>query len=315
MRGVSILQRSVWNRSAPVACPAHYGWRNARAVLLLTTLSMLLIGPFQTAHGSAADSLATAENAQLPGLNKAVALRASQAVVGSTLGEYVLLDREGKPVRLSSFRGKPLLVSLVYTGCFSVCPTGTRTLHESVAVLQNRFGLHRFNVVSIGFNQPADSPQALKAFAAQQRISLPDWEFLSPAPAIVASLTRELGFSYVETAAGFDHVLQVTIVDAGGRIVRQVYGEQIGVDQLSEPLSQLLMGVPVANDTRLADLIDRVRILCSVYDPATGTYRVDYGLVIMLAGGATFLVAMLWFFLLEWRTHRRLRRAARLAMR
>jgi protein SCO1/2 len=51
----------------------------------------------------------------------------------------------------------------------------------------------------------------------------------------------------------------------------------------------------------LADLIDRVRILCSVYDPKSGTYRADYTLYFMIAGGATFFIAMLWFALSEWR--------------
>ena len=48
------------------------------------------------------------------------ALRASQAVIGKTIGDFTLLDREGRPVRLSSYRGKPLLVSFIYTGCFQV---------------------------------------------------------------------------------------------------------------------------------------------------------------------------------------------------
>jgi protein SCO1/2 len=251
---------------------------------------------------------AGAEPASRIALDQAAALRDSQAVLGSQPGDYTLLDREGRPVRLASYRGKPLLVSFIYTGCFTVCPTSTRMLNEAVTTLQERFGASQFNVVSIGFNQPADSPQALKAFAAQNRITLPNWEFLSPHPAIVAPLTRDFGFSYAATAAGFDHLLQLSILDGEGRIVRQVYGDRLGAAQLGEPLKQLLAGAPLAQDAGLSGLIDRVRILCSVYDPATGTYRVDYGLAIMVAGGITFALSMAWFFLAEWRTQRRLRR-------
>ncbi len=244
-----------------------------------------------------------------PALEQADALRVSQAALGSAPADYTLLDREGRPVRLSGYRGKPLLVSFIYTGCFTVCPTGTRMLDDAVAGLQDRFGTGQFNVVSIGFNQPADSPQALKAFAAQNRINRPNWDFLSPHASIVEPLTRDFGFRYVATAAGFDHVLQLTILDAEGRIVRQVYGDRLGANQLGEPLKRLLAGAPLADGAGLSDLIDRVRILCSVYDPATGTYRVDYGLAIMVAGGITFALAMGWFFLSEWRTQRRARRA------
>lgn len=267
-------------------------------------LAALFAGFVHGPPGLAADR----ESASGPGLDSAAALRDSQAVLGSRPADYVLLDREGRPVRLEQYRGKPLLVSFIYTGCFTVCPTGTRLLNEAVSGLQDRFGTGQFNVVSIGFNQPADSPQALKAFAAQNRISLPNWEFLSPHASIVPALTRDFGFSYLATAAGFEHVLQLSILDGEGRIVRQVYGDKLSAGQLGEPLKQLLAGAPLAPGAGVADLIDRVRILCSVYDPATGTYRVDYGLAIMVAGGVTFALAMAWFFLLEWRAQRRRRR-------
>jgi uncharacterized membrane protein (DUF106 family) len=45
-----------------------------------------------------------------------------------------------------------------------------------------------------------------------------------------------------------------------------------------------------------------------VYDPRTGKYRVSYGLVLEVAGGVTFLAWIMWFFLSEWLTRRRLRR-------
>ena len=60
------------------------------------------------------------------GLDREQALRTSQAALGRKIADHTLLDREGRPVRLSSYRGKPLLVSFIYTGCFQVCPTTTR---------------------------------------------------------------------------------------------------------------------------------------------------------------------------------------------
>lgn len=248
-------------------------------------------------------------------LDPAQALRASQAVVGRTVGDYTLLDREGRPVRLASFRGRPLLVSFIYTGCFQVCPTTTRALDESVRALETRFGQRQFNVVSIGFNQPADSPQALKAFAAQQRITRSNWDFLSPPAAVVQPLAREFGFLYAPTPAGFDHVLQLTLLDTDGRIVRQVYGDRPAVDVLGDDLKRLVTGQPLAPQGRLADLVDRIRILCTVYDPETGTYRVDYSLAWEIAGGLTFILFMALYMLNEWRVRRRERRHAPLGHR
>jgi protein SCO1/2 len=248
---------------------------------------------------------------QPPGLEPSDALHTSQAVVGKAIGDHTLLDRVGRPVRLSSYRGKPLLVSFIYTGCFQVCPTSTRSLYEAVRALQKVVGADQFNVISIGFNQPADSPQALRAFALQNGIDAPNWEFLSPHASIVKALTRDFGFSYVATPAGFDHLLAVTVVDAQGRIYAQVYGERLAADELGEPLRELLRGTPMPQSLRLIDIIDRVRILCTVYDPVTGQYRYAYGLIIEIAGGVTFALAMLWFFLAEWRA-RRLSRLTRI---
>ena len=213
------------------------------------------------------------ESGASPGLDQKATLRASQAVVGNTVSDFTLLDREGRPVRLSQFRGKPLLVSFIYTGCFQVCPLTTRSLQSAVEVGRKAFGTRQFNVVSIGFNQPADSPQALKAFALQHRIDQPNWEFLSPHASIVEPLTREFGFSFVATPAGFDHVLQVTLLDAQGRIYRQIYGEALMADALDEPLKQLLTNAPVPEQISLDDLVDRVRILCTVSGWWGGTYR------------------------------------------
>ena len=244
----------------------------------------------------------------VPTLDEAEALRVSEAAIGRSVPDVTLLDRQGRPVRLASYRGKPLLVSFIYTGCFQVCPTQTRALHEAVKGLDRMLGAHQFNVVSIGFNQPSDSFQAMRAFAAQQLIDYPNWEFLSPAPTQVETLTRAFGFSYVATPAGFDHVLGVTVVDAEGRIHSQVYGDRLRADQLGGPLRQLLLDAPAPAAATLSTLVERVRILCTIYDPDTGEYRYDYKLIFEIIGGLLFFGSVAIYFLLEWRDRRRARR-------
>lgn len=263
---------------------------------MLLPLVLLGIGVGGGAQSLAAGAITT------PGLDSDTALRASQAVVGRMPDDYTLRDREGRPVQLSSYRGRPLLVSFIYTGCFHICPFSTQALHKAVSAMHRRFGDKQFNVITIGFNQPDDSPAALKAFATQQRVADPNWEFLSPQAADVAALSRDFGFTFAPTRGGFDHILQVTMVDAKGQIYRQVYGDSFTADALGEPLKQLLTGTRIVDGgVGLADLIDRVRILCSVYDPKSGAYRADYTLYFMIAGGVTFFIAMFWFALSEWR--------------
>ncbi len=250
-----------------------------------------------------------ASDSALPALNETAALRAAEAAIGRPLPDLVLLDRQGRPVRLADYRGKPLLVSFIYTGCFQVCPTQTRALLQAVQGLERTLGEHQFNIVSIGFNQPFDGPDAMRSFARQHRIEHRNWEFLSPSREAVAQLTNTFGFSYVATPAGFDHVLGVTVVDAAGRIHAQVFGDRLRADQLGEPLRQLLLlGTAPAATSTLAAVVERVRILCTVYDPETGEYRYDYKLIFELIGGALFFFSVALYLLFEWRDQRRARR-------
>ena len=233
------------------------------------------------------------------------------AVIERKSGELPQLD-EQQALRLASLAGKPLLVSFIYTGCFQVCPAQTRALHEAVRGLQRTLGDDQFKVVSIGFNQPFDSPQAMRSFARQHRIDAPNWSFLSPPKEAVEPLTRTFGFSYVATPAGFDHVLGVTVVDAQGRIHAQVFGDKLRADQLGRPLRQLLLAAPLpaAPVSTLNAMVERVRILCTVYDPDTGEYRYDWKLIYELIGGALFFGSVTVYGLLEWRSRRRARRVS-----
>ena len=245
--------------------------------------------------------------AAVPALDEREALRAGEAAIGRTVPDITLQDRQGRPVRLADYRGKPLLVSFIYTGCFQVCPTQTRALHEAVKGLDTMLGEHQFNVVSIGFNQPFDSPDAMRSFARQHRIDYANWEFLSPPRERIDILMRAFGFRAVATAAGFDHVLGVTVVAPDGRIHAQVYGDRLRADQLGGPLRQLILNAP-PQASKLSSLVERVRILCTVYDPDTGQYRYDYKLIFELIGGALFFFSVLVYLLLEWRDQRRARK-------
>lgn len=248
------------------------------------------------------------------GLDEHEALIASRAVIGSVPPDFTLLDRRERPVRLADYRGKPLLVSFIYTGCITVCPTHTRMLHEAVKGLDRMLGPHQFNIVSIGFNQPFDSPQAMRSFAAQHRIDYANWKFLSPHFKHVDELTRAYGFSLLETPAGFDHIVGVTVVDAEGRINSQVYGERVTAQALGVPLRQLILAAPPAAGglPSLDGLIERVRILCTVYDPDTGEYRYDWTLLIEIFGGLAFFVTVAVYLWRERQTQRRARAHARL---
>ncbi len=234
------------------------------------------------------------------------ALAISQRAIGTTLGDYTLIDRGGRAVRLASYRGKPLVVQFVYTGCFQACPTATKFLGRAVVEAQRTLGPDAFRVVTVGFNLPFDTREAMGEFQRKQGIDLPRWEFLAADTATVDGLARDTGFVWVPTGGGFDHLTQVTIVDGDGRVYRQVYGESFELAMLTGPLRELLADARTPPPD-LAGLLERVRILCTVYDPLTGRYRLNYGLFIEIAVGLSVVGATLWFLGSEWRRQRRAR--------
>jgi protein SCO1 len=239
-------------------------------------------------------------------LEPGATLDRSQRAIGNTVGEHGLRAGDGTPFRLSQLRGRPALVSFVYTSCSQVCPTTTRFLARAVAEADRTLGPGRFAVATIGFNHPYDTPEAMRAFAKSQGIDRRDWHFLSPEAGTVEAVTRELGFSYAASAGGFDHLTQVTVLDAQGRVVAQVYGEDFEVPMLVGPLKSLLTGSPLPEIT-LENVVERVRLLCTVYDPRTGRYRLDYRILLEIFTGSTIVLAVLGFLLREWLRNRRLR--------
>ncbi|MCG6876438.1 MAG: SCO family protein [Betaproteobacteria bacterium] len=237
------------------------------------------------------------------------ALQFSQSVIGKPIGDYAFRDRTGKPVRLADYRGKPLVVSFVYTGCFSACPTTTARLAKAIRAAQRTLGAGTFNVVSIGFNLPYDSPESMRDFARRYGINDPQWKFLSPFEKQIPALVADFGFQYVATPAGFDHVTQTTIVDGEGRVFRQVYGEEFALPLFIDPLQQLITGKaqPVQG---IGDAIERIRLLCTVYDPRAGVYRFQWSVVSSIVMFFLMLVGGIWFLWHEIRKRRRFDRAA-----
>lgn len=234
------------------------------------------------------------------------ALALSQRALGQPIGDHALRDGGDAPVLLSDLRGKPLVLQFVYTGCFQVCPVTTRVLDRAVGEAQRALGPNAFRTITVGFNVPFDTPDAMRDFQRRQGIVRPNWDFVAADAATVDALARATGFAWTPTASGFNHLTQVTIVDAGGRVYRQVYGEAFDAAMLVAPLRDLVAGTPVTAPS-LADLAERIRILCTVYDPREGRYRLDYALLIEIFVGLTVLAAILWYLAGEWRRQRALR--------
>ncbi len=232
------------------------------------------------------------------------ALKESQAALGRQVGNFRFTDSANRAVELADLRGKPLVVHFVYTGCFQVCPTTTQALAAVVREAERSLGPGTFRVATVGFNLPVDDPASMRAFARKYALDSPNWLFLTPEPDSLAALTAQLGFRYEATAAGFDHLLQASILDRDGRVYRQLYGDSFDAPLFGGPLLELVKDAPVAQRS-LEGAWEKFKLLCTVYDPAAGRYRVNYVIVIVLAVGASVMLGGIGFVLWEWRRRRR----------
>ena len=219
---------------------------------------------------------------------EAVAIRTSQAAVGRRTSDLALVDQLGRPLRLGDLRGRPVVVSFVFTNCYVVCSGLTLHLRDVVRIARETLGDASFQVLTVGFDAANDTPARMQAYARDRGITDPDWRFVSGDAITLRRLTDELGFTWAPSPRGFDHVTQVTLLDGDGMVAEQVYGEAFQPPALVEPLKRLVLKQRVERSSVLG-LIDRVRLYCTVYDPAARRYRFDYT---MLAAGLPPLFAL-----------------------
>lgn len=279
----------------------------AAAGTALGVAAGLILAPLP---GAAASSAALSDSRLAdPRLDPRQVIAQSEAALGTLLGAHQLTDSQGRRFSLADYRGKPLVISLIYTSCSTVCPITTQHLLDAVTEARRSLGADRFAVLTIGFDARNDTPPRMASFAKRQGIpaELPaeSWRAASGDAATLTALLRELGFSYLAAAGGFEHITQTSIIDAEGRVYRHVYGEDFPLPVFIEPLKETVFGTTTRAFTASA-LMDRLSFLCTIYDPNRGRYRTSYAIALGMGVGALSLIIAGIIFVRAWARNRRL---------
>ena len=233
---------------------------------------------------------------------QARALELSQQAIGSQAGEYEFLDQNRQPVHFSEYLGKPLLVNFIFTSCHHTCPMMTENLVKVVDVARDAVGKDAFSVVTVGFDVEVDTPEMMRFFAIERGVTFDGWTFLSGDTENIERITGDLGFFYTPSASGFDHLAQTTVLDAQGKVYRQVYGQSFEPPAIVEPLKELVFGEqPDAG--KLSDWMNGIKLFCTVYDPSSGKYYFDYSLFVSIGVGLICLFSIAFFVIKSWREH------------
>ena len=233
-------------------------------------------------------------------LDEKQALQVSQSAIGKQLGDYTFLSRGGRTVRLSDYRGKPLIIDMIYTHCPFVCATKTRNL-DALKLSRDALGPDSFAVLTIGFDTENDTPQAMDDFGKRIDAKMANWEFVSADADTIKKLSKDLGFVFsASPSGGFDHITQTTFIDGQGRVYQQIYGDEFDNKTLLEPLKNMIYDIKTA-ESGFAGLSNRIRLFCTIYDAKTGKYNVDYSYFYGIGLGILVSLLIIWWIVSEYR--------------
>lgn len=204
-------------------------------------------------------------------------------------------------------RGRPVVVSLVYYECPTLCSLISRALVRSMRSLTLELG-RDYDALTISFD-PSDSPRAASEKrrgyleAMDRDAADPVWPFLTGNADSIRQITDALGFRYSPVPGSRDlaHAAVVFIVSPDGVLSRYLYGVDF-------PVRDLRLALVEASAGKVGTTIDRVLLRCYRYDPASRRYALFIS-TYLRTGGVVILLIVGGVLYRMWR--RELRRATK----
>jgi protein SCO1/2 len=171
------------------------------------------LGSGPTAGAAAADS----HGHDMAGMEP---MPAADRVPGDSLYQLpvMLTTAEGATLKLSDLRGQPLVITMFYTHCTSICPLVTAQLQRLMSHLSPA-AQHQVHVLMVSFDSLRDTPEVLSAFKAEHHIRGTNWVIARASASDVRSLAAALGIRYRELADhSFNHSAVISVADRDGTI-------------------------------------------------------------------------------------------------
>jgi protein SCO1 len=80
--------------------------------------------------------------------------------------DFALTDERGKRVTMRAYRGKPVIVSFLYSTCRDTCPTQAQQIKGALDDLGRDLP-----ALAVSVDPPRDTPQSAAAFLSKQRMT------------------------------------------------------------------------------------------------------------------------------------------------
>lgn len=121
--------------------------------------------------------------------------------------DFELTDQQGDPISMKGLRGKPVIVTFLYTHCEDTCPAQAQIVKGALAELG-----HEVPAIAVAVDPPNDTAQSAKSFLAKQRVA--GLDFVLGSKAELAPLWK--GFAIRPQSITAEHQARMTLVDARG---------------------------------------------------------------------------------------------------
>jgi protein SCO1/2 len=152
---------------------------------------------------------------------------------GDDVPDFTLVNQFGKIIHLDQFRGKPLLLTFIYTRCPvpNFCPLMSNNFSAVLRQLQkNPAAFEKTQLLSISIDPDFDKASVLhrygKRFAGEVDPNFQHWQFASGSPEEVRKATDFFGLSYNRYQGQIVHTLQTILLGADGMIAKVYPGNQ-----------------------------------------------------------------------------------------
>lgn len=217
----------------------------------------------------------------------------AEARPGEKVRDHSLVDQDGKAVRISDFRGKPLVLSFIYTTCAHTCGTLTATL--KAAFEGGRLGTD-FNALTVGFDHVNDTPAAMRGYGEKFLDSFGGWTFASGDARTIGAMTAEAGFFFKRKDDGFDHPNMAVVIGPDGRLFRRLTSGMIEKGELMGAVAASADPENEGYGARPDGLLGLLSYICYTYDEETGTYKLDFTFLMVVALGLIVQASLVGFF-------------------
>jgi protein SCO1/2 len=122
--------------------------------------------------------------------------------------DFALRDQDGERVSMRALRGRPVLVTFLYTTCEDSCPAQAQIVRGALDELG-----HDVPALAIAVDPPRDTPERAKAFLSEQR-ALGRLDFVLGSRDQLRPLWK--GFAIRPQSVTREHQARFTLVDARG---------------------------------------------------------------------------------------------------